>query len=143
MMKKFFALSMFLHKAALLLLAAIFLVFFLATGHGVNLSDTEQMRFFLFQILFVVTFTMLVMFKRNKEIKLQRTIYTATIICLFAVLIVMTQILVDIFAVKYGENKPYFIFLILFWGIGNNLFLLFIFLFRRDVLFQEPLEEQQ
>lgn len=140
-MNKLFALSMFLHKAALIFLAIVFLVFFLATGHGINFSDSEQMKFFLFQLLFIIASIFLISFKRDRAVSAQRFVYVSSVLCLFGVLLGMIYIAKEMFEVKYGNNRPYFIFLVLFFGIANSLFLLFVFLFKRDTLFQKKDEQ--
>lgn len=135
-MNKLVGLSLFFQKAALILVSLIFTIFFFASGHGFNSSDSQQMLLFVFLILFVATFIFLNLLNKNKAVSNQFSIYWISIISLFLGAVGFVYFLSEMFQVQYGESKPYFIFFLLFIGLANTVFLVFVFLFRRSWFFK-------
>ena len=133
-MGRLIALALFLHKALLIILAIIFLVFFLATAHSFNFDDSEQMKYFFVLFIFLLTAIFLTLFNRRKGIQVQRLIYFGSVVGLIVSTIVLLYVITEIFKVKYGDDKPYLIFILLLFGLINGAFLLVVFVLKKDIL---------
>lgn len=136
-MKKLLLLSMFLQRAFLIFLAIAFSVIFLATGHELDATDSNQMLYFLPLILFFVSFFVLVAFKVRQDFDKQIIPYVGVIVALVVTLATMLFIAWKILSVEYASFTPNVIVDVLFLGIINGAFLLYIFLFRKDLLVHE------
>jgi hypothetical protein len=127
--------ALVLFKILLILLAGTFAVFFLATGHSFNFSDSGQLTLFSFLLVFIFSFVLLLLLKRKKVYDSQVGIYRLNLLFLFGTLGGLVYLLNALSSVNYGDTKPYFLFIAVGLGFALNFFLLYIFLLGKRFLF--------
>lgn len=129
-MRSLFNLLFLYHKIALIALAAVLSLIFLATGHSLNVSDKEQMYFFGHIAVFVVSSMMLFAVGRDKP----RHCYCLLSCLLFS----LSQLLLDALkVVATSGNLVKSTVLSLVLGIINDIFIPSIFIFKPTIVFPE------
>jgi amino acid transporter len=131
--KKLFNISSSVYQVAIAFIGIVNIIFFFASGHSVNFEDIEQLKLFLSSILFLTTFLLLFAFRRTRDDAERKSLHKATTICLAASLFGLIYIVSELLKVKYGDNKPYLVFVTVFLGVLTNVFLLYVFLFRKEI----------
>lgn len=139
-MQKLFNISVKFYQVAIAFIGIANLVFFMASGHSVNFEDFEQLKLFFSSILFLTTFFLLFALNRAKDEAERKPLHRASAICLIASFLGLIHIVSELLKVNYGDSKPYFIFTTVFIGLVINVFLLYLFLFRKDISLKKNAE---
>lgn len=132
-MHKLFTISIKFYQVAIAFIGIVNLILFLASGHSVNFQDFEQLKLFFSSIIFLTTFFLLFALNRSKDDAERKSLHIASATCLVASFLGLLYIASELLKVKYGDSKPYFIFATVFLGLAINVFLLYLFLLRKDI----------
>jgi hypothetical protein len=128
------------YQVAIAFIGIVNLILFLASGHSVNFQDFEQLKLFFSSVVFLTTFFLLFALNGTKNDSERKSLHAASAFGLGASFLGLLYIASELLKVKYGDTRPYFIFAAVFGGLAINVFLLYFFLFRKDVSLQKETE---
>ena len=133
-MKDIIRTSILLQKVVLTIMVLVNVILFLATGHEVDFGSLEILKFIGMIALFGTLFFLLDELIKNGISKGNYALYISIIFFAFSALLYFLYILYELISVKYGDDKPYLIFLVILFAIMNSLVLMLIFIFKRKQL---------
>jgi len=127
----FYSISMSMYPKGIAFIGIINFIFFFGSSHSFNLGDPEQMKFFVSNILLIITSLVLLKFDFTMAQEIRQSLYHMVVISLFGSLASLTYAISELSRAKYGDDKTYFIFLVLVVSSVMNLFLLYFFIFKK------------
>jgi hypothetical protein len=134
-MQNVFSLLFLYHKIAVFVSGILISVLFLAAGHSLNVSDESQMYLIGHIVILVVSPLLLFTVRRNKPRQEQNALYITAIVCLIVMLFSLGALLYDALKVTSTSGSLVKgIVLSLVIGIINNIFILFMFMFRSSIV---------